>query len=162
MADFEVLHRAASSPETWAGHPANNRYERTVFEPYFEFLLKNGGTLVVEDAGTGTVIGCSRYYSAPDRPESLSIGFTFLDHRYWGGTTNFEMKRLMLGHAFETFNEVWFHIASTNVRSQKATAKLGAEHVYDAVLNLSGAAVEWMCFRLRRDTWQQVYLGRKA
>ena len=104
--DFEGLYAAASDPETWAGHPAKTRHERDVFRPYFEMLLTLGGTLVVEDRAQGSIIGCSRYYTAPDMPGTIAIGFTFLNNRYWGGVWNFEMKRLMLGHAFEHFDQV--------------------------------------------------------
>lgn len=38
---------------------------------------------------------------------------------------------------------VWFHIDPSNIRSRKATAKLGAKHVYDAALNLSGNPASW-------------------
>ena len=34
-ADFEGLYLAASSPETWAGHPKHDRWQRYVFESYF-------------------------------------------------------------------------------------------------------------------------------
>ena len=154
-ADIDGLHAAASDPATWAGHPAKDRHRREVFEPYFHFLLEKGGTLTVRERASGRIIGCSRYYVAPDRPEGIAIGFTFLDQRCWGGATNFELKSLMLSHAFETYPEVWFHIAPTNVRSQRATAKLGAEHAYDAELDLSGTPMPWMCFRLTREAWEQ-------
>ena len=38
-ADFEGLYLAASSPETWAGHPKHDRWQRSIFEPYFVFFL---------------------------------------------------------------------------------------------------------------------------
>ena len=151
--DFDGLHAAAGHAEVWAGHPAKDRHRIEVFEPYFRFLLESGTTLVVLDRRTDRIIGCSRYYTAPDRPDGIAIGFTFLNDAYWGGGTNFELKSLMLDHAFETFSEVWFHIDPTNIRSRKATAKLGAEHVSDTILDLSGAPASWMCFRLRRDAW---------
>jgi N-acetyltransferase len=155
LEDLESLFLVASAPEVWKGHPARDRHQRAVFEPYAKFLLSSGTTLVVIDAQIHKIIGCSRYYVAPDQPESISIGFTFLHHSYWGGATNFELKRLMLNHAFQYFGEVWFHIAPSNLRSQKGTAKLGAEHVYDAVLDLSGGVTLWMCFRLTRGIWKQ-------
>jgi RimJ/RimL family protein N-acetyltransferase len=158
--DFEGLFVAAGDPEIWAGHPARDRYKRDVFERYFDFLLKTASTLTVVDARTAKLIGCSRYYAAPDQADSISIGFTFLNHAYWGGATNFELKRLMLGHAFETFSEVWFHIDPTNVRSQKATAKLGARHAYDATLDLSGAPAPWMCFCLGKSAWENALSGK--
>jgi N-acetyltransferase len=154
--DLDALHAAASDPATWAGHPAKERHKREVFEPYFKFLLSSGTTLAVIDRASGAVIGCSRYYVPPDQPDGIAVGFTFLNNAYWGGATNRAMKQLMLGHAFESFPEVWFHIDPTNIRSQKATAKLGAVHAYDATLDLSGTPARWMCFRLRRGDWAAV------
>ena len=52
-ADFEGLYLAASSPETWAGHPKHNRWQRDVFESYFDFLLATETTLVAVDNSTG-------------------------------------------------------------------------------------------------------------
>lgn len=148
--DFGGLYSAASNPETWAGHPATDRYKEDVFSKYFDFLLNSGGTLVILDKQRDKIIGCSRYYVAPDVPDSISIGFTFLHHDYWGGLTN---KELMLGHAFETFEEVWFHIDPKNIRSQKATAKLGAKHKNDATIGVSGTPGNWMCFSLNKEDW---------
>lgn len=59
----------------------------------------------------------------------------------------------MLEHAFKMVDEVWFHINPTNLRSQKATGKLGAEFAYEAVLDLGGKAVLWKCYRLGRGAW---------
>lgn len=152
--DFEALYAAANSPETWAGHPAKDRYRREVFEPYFRFLAKAGGCLLILDRASGQAIGCSRYYPVPDQPDDIGIGFTFIHHRYWGGTTNRELKTLMLGHAFRHFGRVWFHIAPSNIRSQKGTAKLGAELAYQADLDLSGTPARWLCYQLPRERWQ--------
>ncbi|HZH09484.1 MAG TPA: GNAT family N-acetyltransferase [Microvirga sp.] len=160
--DLEGLFAAAGHPEVWAGHPAKDRYKRDVFEKYFDFLLSTESTLVVIDQASGKIIGCSRYYTAPDRPDSISIGFTFVNHAYWGGGVNFEMKRLMLDHAFQTYEEVWFHIAPDNIRSQKATSKLGAEHAYTTTLNLSGSPAPALCFRLTKSAWEQTLRNRQA
>lgn len=151
--DLEALYSAASDPTTWAGHPVKDRYKRDVFEPYFAFLLESGGTLAIVAEAGSTIIGCSKYYSAPGQTDSISIGFTFLNPAYWGGTANREVKRLMLDHAYAFYDEVWFHIAPDNIRSQKATAKLGAKHVHDATINLSGTPSLWRCYRLARQDW---------
>lgn len=160
--DFAGLYTAASDPETWAGHPVKNRHDESVFRPYFDFLLKSGGTLVIEDAKSGKIIGCSRYYTPPDMPGTIAIGFTFLNHAYWGGAWNFEVKRLMLGHAFGAYDTVWFHIDPTNVRSQTATQRLGAVHGYDTGLDLSGVEAPWKCYRLTREAWQETVAARDA
>ncbi|WP_426235329.1 GNAT family N-acetyltransferase [Pararhizobium sp. DWP1-1-3] len=154
--DFDGLYAAGSDPAVWAGHPARERYKPEVFRQYFDAQMASKSTLVFIDRATGKLIGCSRYYVAPDQPQAVSIGFTFLNNAYWGGATNFEIKRLMLDHAFLSVDDVWFHIDPTNIRSQKATAKLGAVHAYDAVLDISGSPLNWMCFRLTRDAWAEV------
>ncbi|MFR0690345.1 GNAT family N-acetyltransferase [Enterobacterales bacterium AE_CKDN230030158-1A_HGKHYDSX7] len=151
--DFDALYAAASSPQTWAGHPAKDRHRREIFEPYFQFLVQAGGCLLILDRCTGEAIGCSRYYPVPDQPQDIGIGFTFINHRYWGGATNRELKTLMLDHAFQRFERVWFHIAPSNIRSQKGTTKLGAERVYEAELDLSGTPAPWLCYELPRERW---------
>ncbi len=149
--DREGLYAAAKDPEIWAGHPASNRHERAVFDPYFDKLLGSGTTLAILEGSE--IIGCSRYYNAPDTPDTISIGFTFLHRSHWGGAKNFEVKRLMLDHAFAHGDAVLFHIAPANIRSQKATAKLGAVHAYDAPLDLSDGPMPCMCFRLTKSAW---------
>lgn len=151
--DFDALHAAAADPRTWEGHPAKDRYKEEVFRSYFDFLLDAGGVLIAEDRNNNTVIGCSRYYVSPDVPDTISIGFTFLNSGYWGGETNRELKALMLGHAFQSFDEVWFHIDPTNIRSQRATAKLGAECIADRELDLAGNPAQWKCWRLKKKDW---------
>lgn len=158
--DFDGLYQAASDPVTWAGHPARDRHFKEVFQPYFQSLLSSGSALVVLDRTSRSIIGCSRYYTAPDRPGTISIGFTFLAPAYWGGEVNFELKRLMLDHAFTTYPDVWFHIDPTNIRSRKATMKLGAHAVHDAVLNLSAGPAEWKCYCLSRQDWQSTCNSR--
>lgn len=158
--DRNDLHDAAKNPKIWAGHPSRDRYKREVFDPYFDMLLREGGTLVVVDKAAKKIIGCSRYYVGPDAPEDIGIGFTFLNNQYWGGEVNFLMKRLMLDHAFQTFDRVWFHIAPDNIRSQKATQKLGAEFVDDDEVDLSGNPLPWKRYRLDAAVWQRVKAAR--
>ncbi|MEM6577331.1 MAG: GNAT family N-acetyltransferase [Pseudomonadota bacterium] len=158
--DRHALSDAASDPKIWAGHPSTDRYKPEVFKLYMDMLLDRGGTLVIRETTTSRVIGCSRYYASPDRPGKIAIGFTFLTTDHWGGATNFTLKRLMLDHAFRSFDEVWFDIAPTNIRSQKATAKLGAVEIYRATLDLSGAALPWVCLCLTRDAWQATVATR--
>lgn len=158
--DREALFTAASDPQTWAGHPSKDRYQRAVFDPYFDMLLAAGGTLIVFDKTTDQSLGCSRYYVGPDAPRDIAIGFTFLNHRYWGGEVNFRMKQLMLDHAFDYFDRVWFHIAPENIRSQKATMKIGAEFTSDEDLDLSGSVLPWKCYRLDRAVWGRVKAQR--
>lgn len=154
--DFDGLATAASDPKVLAGHPAPDRYKRDVFAPYFQSLLASEATLLVVDRQTTVIIGCSRYYHAPDHAEELAIGFTFLASSYWGGDCNREMKTLMLNYGFGSFDRIWFHIDPRNLRSQKATAKLGALHRGNKVMDLGGGAQDWMCYAMSKVDWQRM------
>ena len=151
--DLDDVTRAASDPGIWAGHPAQDRWKPKVFEGYFQFLLTSGGAVVLCD-GDGGVIGMSRYYASSDAPEGIGIGFTFLVRSHWGGATNLAVKRLMLNEIFHNCPEAWFHIAPSNIRSQKATAKLGAERMDDRRLDLGTGPADWVRMRLTRALWQ--------
>lgn len=151
--DLEALFQAAGDPSIWADHPATDRYKREVFEEYFASLLETKTALAVIDTDTAKIIGTSSYYTPPDQPDSISIGFTFLVRAKWGGAANRELKQLMVEHAFTAYDTVYFHIASSNIRSQKATIKLGATHLYDAELNLSTAPRQWKCYGLGKTQW---------
>ncbi|WP_299150334.1 GNAT family protein [uncultured Tateyamaria sp.] len=152
--DHAALAAAASDPAIWAGHPARDRHKPDVFTPYFDMLLDAGGTLVITEGGSGAVIGCSRYYPAPEGAGEIGIGFTFLTTAHWGGTTNRELKTLMLDHAFRHVDRLWFHIGPSNIRSQKATAKLGAKYIETRERSLGKSPGMWMCYALEKSVWQ--------
>lgn len=153
--DRAGLFAVVGHPEVWAGHPAQDRYKPEVFGPYFESLLATKTALCVLDRASEKVIGTSSFYTPPDIPGGMAIGFTVLACEYWGGQYNRALKQLMIDHVFTAFDEVWFHIAPENIRSQKATMKIGAQHRYDAMLNISAGHVMTRCYAIRRADWQQ-------
>ncbi len=55
----------------------------------------------------------------------MEIGWTFLARDYWGGSYNFEIKQLMLDHAFLFVDTVVFWVGEDNMRSRRATEKIG-------------------------------------
>lgn len=146
-ADRGALAAAASDPLIWELHPASDRWRPEVFAPYFDYLMAQGGTLVVEK--DGRIVGCSRFYFAPE----ISIGFTFLERALWGGAANRIIKDLMIGHALKTAPAVWFHIGPDNLRSQAATAKLGAVVVRRETLDLGTGMAEYLTLRLSAEDW---------
>ncbi len=147
------LFAQASDPEVWVQHPSPLRYQRAVFDPYFDFLLGAGGTLVARDVETGKIIGCSRFYDVPEHPGEWGIGFTFLGRAFWGGQWNREMKHLMVRHILATEDRVWFHIGPDNLRSQIATTRIGAQFSYDGTLTSNGIVTEMKCYTLTADDW---------
>ena len=150
----EALAAAAADPGIWAGHPVKDRFKRDVFDPYFDFLLSAGGALAIREAETDRVVGCSRFYSSSDILGCVAIGFTFLTRDHWGGDANRRVKRMMLNHAFSDFDAVWFHIAPDNLRSRKATEKLGAALVDIGSFRLTNETAEWARYRLTREVWE--------
>ena len=124
--DWEELFAVAADPRIWELHPCSDRYKESVFREFFQEALDSKGGLVAVDRRSGKIVGSSRYrWHAPPRSE-LEIGWTFLARSHWGGTYNREMKRLMLGHAFQFVDKVIFLVGASNLRSRKALEKIGA------------------------------------
>jgi N-acetyltransferase len=88
--------------------------------------LESGGAFVVIDRNTQQVIGSTRFYGYDPEKSEIEIGWTFLARKYWGGRYNQEMKELLLAHTFKFVENVVFFIGENNIRSQKATEKIGA------------------------------------
>lgn len=124
--DFERLFHVASDPLIWEQHPSSDRYQRHVFQEFFDGALQSRSAFLIIDKSSGEIIGCTRYYEYDQTKNSIAIGFTFLAKAYWGGEYNKSVKHLMIDYAFQHVDKVIFHIGSTNVRSQTATTRFGA------------------------------------
>lgn len=127
--DFEALYKVASDPLVWEQHPNKNRYQREVFQTYFEGAMQSNGAFLVKDAQTNEVIGCTRFYDYNEKDKSILIGYTFLGRSHWGGKYNPSMKKLMIEHAFTFADKVLFHIGANNIRSQTAIQRIGAKKI---------------------------------
>jgi RimJ/RimL family protein N-acetyltransferase len=124
--DSNDLFAVASDPLIWEQHPESDRYKEEVFKIFFEGALESGGAFAVVDNKTQQIIGSTRFHGYDPEKSEVEIGWTFLARRYWGGPYNAEMKRLMLTHAFKFVENVVFFVGENNIRSQKATEKIGA------------------------------------
>jgi len=137
--DFEEVYTAASDPLIWEQHPFPLRYQREVFESgFFSGALASDGALVISDKLSGKVIGSSRFYEWNPEKKEVAIGFTFLARSHWGGSTNRELKHLMLEHAFRWADLVWFHIGVNNTRSRKAMEKIGGIYSHEEGKEIHG------------------------
>jgi RimJ/RimL family protein N-acetyltransferase/GNAT superfamily N-acetyltransferase len=99
---------------------------------------------VVVRAEDGTVIGSTRFFdfgywawpAGHDRtgPDTCEIGYTWLGPAAIRTGANTDMKRLMLGHAFEVWQvrSVCLHTDARNQRSRDAMTRIGAR--YEGVL----------------------------
>jgi RimJ/RimL family protein N-acetyltransferase len=124
--DFHGLYAVASDPLIWAQHPASNRYEKAIFEGFFREAIESGGALIAVDSKNNQIVGSSRFYGYSEEKSEVEIGWTFLARSHWGGIYNYEMKQLMLRHAFKFVNKVVFLVGPGNLRSQRALEKIGA------------------------------------
>ena len=123
--DWSDLFSVASDALIWEQHPESDRYKEDVFKVFFREAPESGGAFVIIDKKSQQIIGSTRFYDyAPEKSE-IEIGWTFLPRRYWGGRYNRELKQLMLAHAFKFVESVVFFVGQNNVRSQKATERIG-------------------------------------
>ena len=87
--------------------------------------MECGGAFVIIDTKNQRIIGSTRFHGYDPEKSEIEIGWTFLARKYWGGRYNRELKQLMLAHAFKFVESVIFYVGENNVRSQKATEKIG-------------------------------------
>lgn len=147
---FDDLFDAASDPLLWEGHPSKSRYQKVEFTKWFEDAMNSGGALVVRHNQSNRLIGSSRFYEPNENGSDVSIGFTFLAREFWGGATNREMKSLMLSHAFERVNTVWFHVDISNIRSQMALLRIGAINSHIAEKCFNDRSSKYVFFKIEK------------
>ena len=153
--DWEGLFEVASDPMIWEQHPAYDRYQEDVFKEFFQGALDSGGAFVAIDRRTQKIIGSSRYFAYDPEKREIEIGWTFLARSHWGGKYNGEMKRLMLGHAFQFVDSVVFVVGSTNFRSQRAVEKIGGVRTGLREANLHGKPVVNIVYQLKKPTFAE-------
>ena len=147
---------------------------------------RDGGAAVpfaVVRAADDVVIGSTRffdlgYWAWPDGqrpasgPDTCEIGYTWLSAAAIRTGANTEMKRLMLGYAFEVWQvrSVCLHTDARNQRSRDAMQRIGAR--FDGILRshrlgadlaprdsvrFSVTATDWPAVRLRLDELARRY-----
>ncbi|WP_426484410.1 GNAT family N-acetyltransferase [Flavobacterium sp. 2] len=126
---FEALYKVASDPLVWEQHPNKNRYEREVFQNFFEGAMESKGAFVILDKTSNEIAGSTRFYDYEPENKSVFIGYTFYGRNFWGTGFNAQVKKIMLDYAFQFVDNVQFHIGAENYRSQKAIEKLGAKKI---------------------------------
>ena len=123
--DWDGLFSVASDPLIWEQHPESDRYTEDVFKGFFREAMECGGAFVIIDTKNQRIIGSTLFHGYDPEKSEIEIGWTFLARNYWGGRYNRELKQLMLAHAFKFVESVIFYVGENNVRSQKATEKIG-------------------------------------
>ena len=150
--DWDALFAVASDPLIWEVHPAHDRWQEPVFRRFFADAMASAGCLVVRDKASGAVIGSSRYDRTRVKPGEVEIGWTFLARAYWGGTTNREIKTLMIGHALRWFDAAVFYVGASNIRSRKAMEKIGGVLLADRTIDfdMAGVATNHVVYAIRQ------------
>jgi RimJ/RimL family protein N-acetyltransferase len=154
--DFEALYTVASDPLIWEQHPNKNRYQREVFQNFFNGAMESGGAFLVKGAATGEIIGSSRFYDWDEQERQIAIGYTFISRAYWGKGYNAALKTLMLNYAFKFADKVIFHIGANNIRSQKAIEKLQAVKVGEEEIAYYGEPEKTnFVYQITKADWQK-------
>lgn len=123
--DFEELYEVASDPLVWEQHPNKLRYQKPVFQNFFEGAIQSKGAFFIRETTTNEPIGSSRFYDYNPETNSILIGYTFIGRKFWGKGYNKALKKLMMDYAFQYVDTIYFHIGAFNIRSQKALEKIG-------------------------------------
>ena len=153
--DFERLYAVASDPLIWEQHPSKDRYKREVFKTYFDGAVESQSAFLIFEKATGELMGSTRFYDfKPDGP-SVAIGYTFLTCKYWGGKYNHAVKKLLLDHAFQFVNTVFFHIGADNIRSQKAILNIGAAKVNEVDFDYYGGKLLHYEYAINKQDWKR-------
>jgi len=122
----------------------------------------------VREAGSGDIVGSTRYYEIDAELPRLAIGYTWYAKRWQKSHLNTACKRLLLEHAFETLGcvAVTFHTDERNEDSQRAIERLGAQR--EGVLRAhkrrtDGSLRNTVCFSILADEWPNVanWLGMR-
>lgn len=111
----------------------------------------------------GVVVGSTRFWNMErwswpqghprhgrQAPDACEIGYTWLGHAAIRGAANTEAKRLLLTHAFETWQvlRVCFHTDARNQRSRAALERIGAQ--YEGLLRAHRMAADYTARDSRR------------
>jgi len=75
---FNELYEVASDPLIWEQHPNPNRYQKEVFESFFEGALASSGAFIVRDVDSGKALGSTRFYDYKPLDNEIKLATRFL------------------------------------------------------------------------------------
>ncbi len=155
--DFDALFQAASDPLIWEQHPESTRYQKEVFRRFFDGAMESGGAFAVIERASGRIIGSSWYCNLKPQVSEVEIGWTFLERRFWGGSYNRELKKLMIEHALQFVERVVFVVGEHNQRSRRALEKIGATLLRPADHPAQDGSRN-LVYGIPRETWGRIDL----
>lgn len=152
--DWAQLYAAAADPLIWELHPVPDRYKESVFREFFNSALASQSSFTFVNRRTEAIVGSSRYNGYDPDKREIEIGWTFLTREYWGAGYNGEIKRMMLDHAFNYVDAVFFLVGELNLRSRRAMEKLGGVLQPGAIERMmSGQIHRHLIYEIRKSAW---------
>jgi RimJ/RimL family protein N-acetyltransferase len=162
----------ASDPSRWEWNPSvmvrSIDDMRGVVEHAVEAMAQGQRLpFVLQDRASSAVIGSSSYLNPDPANLHVEIGATWIAGAYEGKAANPEAKRLMLGHAFESWGcrRVEFKTDSLNARSRAALLKLGAKEegtLRNHMRTPSGRMRHSVYYSVTDEEWPAVKAGLEA
>jgi N-acetyltransferase len=129
----EGLIEAAGEPELFAWMPVDMASSRDAVRDWLATTLKSAQAssevpFAILDAGTGKVVGSTRFLELRFEHRRAEIGWTWLTRSAWSTGINVETKLTLLRQAFEHagLRRVEFKTDARNERSRGALLALGA------------------------------------
>ena len=150
--DFESLYTVASDPLIWELHPSKDRYKKEVFSKFFDEAIISKSAFSIIDLTTNEIIGSSRFYDLNTDYSSVAIGYTFLARKYWGGTYNKAIKKMLIDYALQFVSTVIFHVGTTNYRSQQAIIKIGGKKLNEIDFENIGEHTHFT-YEIKKSDW---------
>lgn len=157
----------AATPETFRYFSRGPRaWSIEGMRGFVEFLLGPAGTVAfcVVERASGRRVGVTTFLDIRPDHRGLEIGWTWLSPRLRGTRVNPEMKRMMLGHAFDELGaiRVCLKTDERNGLSRAAILKLGARFegiVREVVIMPDGFRRSTAMYSVLAGEWAGVRAG---
>ena len=162
---LDALFEVAGDREMWRLTSVDYS-DPAIFYPNFRAALQDrqlgkAYPFLVCLAGSGRIIGTTRFLDIHPQDRKLEIGVTWITSAFWGSGINAECKQLLLAHCFETLgaNRVQFRAKADNGRSRRALEKIGA--VFEGVMRKDkiepgGQPRDTAFYSIVREEWPAV------
>jgi len=133
LTDAELLWSIAKHKDLLQYSPADI-HTPELLEQYITTALsrvteRNSYPFLIYDKQTDKVAGSTRFGNISEYDSRLEIGWTWIGTEFQGTGLNGACKQLLLHYAFESldYERVELRIDERNIRSRKATEKLGCQ-----------------------------------
>lgn len=162
LSDVELLWPIAQHPDLLAYSPSDihtpellNQYIQTALDRVKE---SNSYPFLIFDKQAGKVAGSTRFGNISPYDGRLEIGWTWVGPEFQGTGLNGACKELLMTYAFEVlgYERVELRIDKRNIRSRKATEKLGCQMegvLRHHVLMPDGHRRDTVYYSMLREEW---------